>query len=181
MSAHPVARKYALALLELGAEREITETLRQQLDGLARLFRDSKELRGAMLNPSVSLQERHDTVRAIAAKVGLNEIARNFCLLLLDNDRFKLLPAIAEVLGRLVDERSGTVRAQVSSATELGPLEVNRIKKALASATGKQVIVRTEVDPELLGGVVARVGSRVFDGSVRTHLRGLRDSILREV
>jgi F-type H+-transporting ATPase subunit delta len=181
MSGHPVAKRYAHALLELGAERGNTETLREQLDALAELFGESKVFRTSMLNPSVDLEERRNTVRAVADKLDLDEIVKNFCLLLLDNDRFRVLPHIAEVFGKQVDDRSGNVRATVTSATELSDEQVKRIKEALSDVTGKNVVVEKAVDASLLGGVVARVGSRVYDGSVRTQLESLRESILREV
>jgi F-type H+-transporting ATPase subunit delta len=181
MAGHPVAKRYAHALLELGAERGNTETLREQLDALAELYADSKVFRTSMLNPSVQLEERRGTVRAVAEKLGLDEIVKNFCLLLLDNDRFRVLPHIAETFGKLVDDRSGNVRAKITSATELDDEQLDRIKKALSEVTGKNVVVDKDVDASLIGGVVARVGSRVYDGSVRTQLESLRESILREV
>lgn len=181
MSGHPVAKRYAHALMELGSERDNAEALREQLDALADLFDESKVFRTSMLNPSVQLEERRGTIRAIAEELDLDEIVKNFCLLLLDNDRFRVLPHIAETFGRLVDDRSGNVRATVTSASELDEDQVNRIKKALSDVTGKNVIVERKVDEALLGGVVARVGSRVYDGSVRTQIESLRESILREV
>ncbi|MGM0558572.1 MAG: ATP synthase F1 subunit delta [Myxococcota bacterium] len=181
MSGHPVAKRYAHALLELGTERSNTDALREQLDGLAELYADSKVFRTSMLNPSVQLEERRNTVRAIAEKLELDDIVKNFCLLLLDNDRFGVLPHIAEVFGKMVDDRSGNIRATITSASELDDEQVDQIKKALSAVTGKNVFVEKAVDESLLGGVVARVGGRVYDGSVRSQLESLRESILREV
>lgn len=181
MSGHPVAKRYAHALLELGAEQGNTEALREQLDALAEIFGQSKVFRTAMLNPSVELEERRNTVRAVAEKLELNDTVKNFCLLLLDNDRFRILPHIVETFGKLVDDRSGNIRATLTSATELDDEQVKRIKKALSEVTGKNVVIEKDIDESLLGGVVARVGSRVYDGSVRTQLESLRESILREV
>ena len=181
MAGHPVARRYAKAMLDIGTEHGTAEELREQLDALAKLYQDSKPFRNALLNPSVKLEERRRVIKTMGQKIGLNAMLINFAQLLLDNDRFRVLPAIAEQYSAMVDARSGRVRARVTSAEPLDPVQQTRLKAALGKLTGKDVLLETEVDQAILGGVVTRIGTTIYDGSIRTQLETLRTSILDEV
>lgn len=181
MSTAPVARRYATALLQIGVERENFDELREQLSALAGLFAASREFKNTMLNPSIKLDERKDIMRAIADKLGLDPMVRNFMLLLLDNERVRYLGDIAEEYQRLADERAGRVRARVTSAATLDMTQRLAIKKQLQALTGADEIeLEVGVDPELIGGVVARVGGLVLDGSIRHQLETMRASLLTE-
>jgi F-type H+-transporting ATPase subunit delta len=97
---------------------------------------------------------------------------------LLDRRRIVLLPAIARAYRDLTDAHVGRVRAEVTSAQELTPATLDRVRRSLEQRTGKKVIIKSAVDPDLIGGVVARVGDLVLDGSVRTQLEDLRTRLL---
>lgn len=181
MATTPVARRYARALLELGIEHKNLDKLNEQLGALGRVYTANADLSSVLLNPSIKLEERRAVVRAIAAKYSLEPMLLNFALLLMDKDRFRQIPAISEEFSRLVDEKKGNVRADVTSATQLSPLQQNALKKALADMTGKNVLLETQVDPKLIGGAVTRVGGVIYDGSVRTQLQKMREAILKEV
>lgn len=181
MATTPVARRYARALLELGIEYKNLDKLNEQLSALGRAYSANADLSSVLLNPSIKLEERRSIVRAIAAKYTLEPLLINFALLLMDKDRFRQIPAIAEEFARLVDEQKGNIRADVTSASQLSPIQQNELKKALAAMTGKNVLLETAVDPSLIGGAVTRVGDVVYDGSVRTQLQKMREAILKEV
>ena len=181
MAGEPVARRYAQALLDIGVEQDNYTELREQLDELAQLFADSKPFRTALLNPSIRLEERRSIIRAIAKKRDWDQMVANFALLLLDNDRFRLVGTIAREFGKVVDAKSGNVRARVLSAVKLDDSQRSRLQKALGDITGKNVLLDTKIDKGLLGGVVARIGGTVYDGSVRSQIDRLRESILAEV
>lgn len=181
MATTPVARRYANALVEIGVEKNMLERLGEQLAALNALFEGSDELKHVLLNPSITLEERRAIVRAIGQKSGWEALLVNFALLLLDKDRFRVLPDIAADFQRQLDERMGNVRAHVTSATPLSPGQQASIKAAITGITGKNVLLDSDVDAELIGGVVTRVGSTVYDGSVRTQLQQMRDAILKEV
>jgi F-type H+-transporting ATPase subunit delta len=181
MAGEPVARRYAQALLEIGVEQKNYEKLREQLDELAAIYKESKPFRTALLNPSIGLDERRKVIRAIADKRGFDRMVINFALLLLDNDRFRIVPTIAREFGRVVDQKAGNVRAQITSAVELDATQKKNIETTLGQMTGKNVLLETKVDEALLGGAVTRIGSMVYDGSVRSQIERLRESILAEV
>ena len=181
MKRAPVARRYAKALLEIGVERGIEERLRTQLTALAKAYAESREFRNTMLNPSIKLEERKEVMRRVAERYAFDPITRNFSLLLLDNERFRYIGEITQEFVRQADARAGRVRASVTSATELSMVQKTELKSQLARLTGaRQIELETSVDASLIGGVVARVGGVVLDGSVRAQLDALRDAILEE-
>ncbi len=181
MATTPVARRYARALLELGIEHKNLDVLNEQLGALGRVYKSNVDLSSVLLNPSIKLEERRAIIRAIAAKYSFEKLLLNFALLLMDKDRFRQIPAIAEEVSRLVDVQKGNIRADVTSASALSMIQQSELKKALMAMTGKNVLLETQVDPDLIGGAVTRVGGVVYDGSVRTQLQKMREAILKEV
>ncbi len=182
MSRAPVARRYAKALLEIGAERGTVDTMRDQLDGLAKAFNASKEFRNTMLNPSIKLSERKEVMRQITSRYGFDQMLTNFLQLLLDKDRVRYVSDISEVFGQFADARAGRVRAHVTSAVGLDLIQQTKLKEQIQGITGAKTIeLETQVDPALIGGVVTRVGGMVLDGSVRHQLEAMRAAILQEV
>jgi len=176
-----LAKRYARALLEIGIENSNYALIQKQVRELADLYEDSAPLRSIVANPGVTMDERRKVVDQIAQRASFHPMMRNFTMLLLDNDRFNVIGGIADELDDLVDVHAGNVRAHVTTATALKDSQVAVIKGAIAKMTGKNVLLETAVDPDLVGGVVTRVGSTVYDGSVRTQLDTIRDSILEEV
>lgn len=177
----PVDKRYAKAIVDLGVEKGNLATLQAQLRELADAYEGSSELRAIMLNPSVRLEERRSIVRSIAQRSGWDPMVRNFTLLLLDNDRFAHITGIADTVDQMVDRRLGNVRAKVTTAWPIKDSQLAVLQGALARLTGKNVLLESDVDDALLGGVVTRVGSTVYDGSVRTQLQSIREAILEEV
>lgn len=181
MAQVPVATRYAQAFFELAAEKGEVESLGKALAGTSELFAQSAELRSVLSNPAVQLEERRKVVAVIAEKAKWPRLFRNFVMLLLDKDRLRYIGEIAQAYEEKVDEHEGRVRARVTSAVALNSRQTDAIKAQLGTITGKEVLLSTEVDEELIGGVIARVGSKIYDGSVRTHLQRMREAILKEV
>ena len=178
---HPASKRYAKAFLDIGIETSNHRALQGQLRDLATAFQKSADFRTVVSNPSIRIDERRATIRAIGQGAGWNPMMVNLALLLVDKDRMKYVGDIADELDRLVDLHDGNVRATVTTATKLEQTQIESIKAALIAMTGKQVILSTEVDPLLIGGVMTRIGDKVLDGSVRTQLNTLRQTILEEV
>ena len=169
-----IARRYAKALFSLADEQGQVEQWSSGLEALGRALASSPELRETLSSPVFEKDQRRGVVGALAASLGFPDTVRNFLLLLADRDRLGYLAAIVTNFRDLADARLGRVRAKVTSAVPLGPEETKRIAEKLAQAEKAQVIVETAVDAALLGGVVAQVGSMVYDGSVRSQLEELR-------
>lgn len=173
-----VARRYAKALFEIGVSESAFSRFEAEVGGLAALYAESRDLREAMENPVVKSAEKQAVLRALLPRVAPSPSVQRFALLLLERGRIALLPSIARAYRRLSDQRAGQVRATVTSATPIGAGDLDRVRAALERRTGRRVIVETAVDPELIGGVVARVGDLVLDGSVRAQLEDLRQRLL---
>jgi len=173
-----VARRYARALFGIGVDAGTFEALGDELTELAALWNGSDELRQALENPVFKPEQKRAVMQSILPKVAPTAEVQRFVLLLLDRRRITLLPAIARAYRDMTDVHVGRVRAEVTSAEELSPQTLDRVRRSLEQRTGKKVIVEVAVDAALIGGVVAQVGDLVLDGSVRTQLADLRQKLV---
>jgi F-type H+-transporting ATPase subunit delta len=173
-----VARRYARALFGIGVDAGTFEAMGRELDGFAELLSSSEELGQALRNPVFGPAEKRAVLERVLPHVAPTREVRRFVLLLLERRRLVLMPAIARAYRELADAHLGRVRARITSAEPLSAETIARVRRALELRTGKHVMIETAVDPELIGGVVARVGDLVLDGSVRTQLADLRTKLL---
>lgn len=173
------ARRYAEALLEaVGHEsQEVQDATKGELQGLADAVTEISDLRSALENPSYSSEERLAVLTAVAERLELSPRVRNFARLVVERGRADEFGEMAETFGQLLDARSGRLRALVTSAQPLGEDEAQRIRQALERRTGKTIDVELAVDPSLIGGVRAEVGTIVFDGTIRAELLKLRENL----
>ncbi|MBM3738847.1 MAG: ATP synthase F1 subunit delta [Acidobacteria bacterium] len=145
-----------------------------QLHQFNALVKESPELKNVLLSPAVSAGRKRSVAGKLAEQLGLHRLMKNFLYVAIDHRRVAQLELIALAFETVIDERLGRVRAQVSSAVELDAVKRAEIEAELARRTGKQVRCEFSVDPSLLGGVSARIGSTIYDGSVRGQLAALR-------
>jgi F-type H+-transporting ATPase subunit delta len=171
-----IARRYAKALFSLAVEQGRVD---QWSTDLARLKEaiSNPELKDVLENPIYVKDQRRAIAQKLAAALHLEQTLTNFLLLLSDRDRFVHLPAVIDTYGALADEKLGRIRARVVSAVPLDLASAQAISSKFAAATKAEVILDRAIDPEILGGVVAQVGSLVYDGSVRTQLEDLRRNL----
>ncbi len=172
-----IARRYAKALFSLASERGRIEQWSKGLDTLEVAVATSPELRDVLANPVYTKEQRRAIAAKLAAALSLDEEPANLLYLLAERNRLGYLDAIVDTFRALADEKLGRVRAKVISAVPLDNVAVNGIATKLAEATRAEVLLDRAVDPSLLGGVIAQVGSMVYDGSVRTQLEDLRRSL----
>ncbi len=181
MASNAAAQRYADALFEIGVEHDKLELLGEHVAGLVEAFEQSEAFRNLLLHPSIDVDQRRRTLRRLADDWELDQLVVNFLLVLLDNERVRALPTILQVYRRRLDEKAGNLRASVTAAVELDGGQKEALEEVLAEKFGKEIILTTETDEELIGGAVTRVGGRVFDGSVRKQLEQLKENILEEV
>jgi F-type H+-transporting ATPase subunit delta len=175
MTEGSLSRRYARALLELGQESGHADLFGTQLEAfVALLLANDGQLQQAMSNPGFTPDERRAVLDAALPRIELAPMMVNFLRLVLEKDRFAALPDIAREYRGIADALANRVRATVTTATPASPALQGEIARALSIATGKTVVVNATVDPQLLGGMVARVGGRVFDASLRTRLESLQ-------
>jgi F-type H+-transporting ATPase subunit delta len=169
-----LARRYAKALLEIGREESQVDRFGDDLLRFSRLIEGTPELGNVMSNPVFTQSERRAVLDRCIPGLTLHPHTVNFLRLLLDKDRFAALPAVVREYRALSDAEAGRVRATVTTASELSPAMREAVNRALTQTTGKKVLLESRVDPSLLGGLVAQVGGRVYDASLRTRLERLQ-------
>jgi len=174
-----VARRYAKALLIIGKEDGQAETYRDELDGFAKFMAKEKELEQAITNPLYAASGRKKVLETIVDKVGISKIVASFLFLLFDKGRFDFLSDINEFYQKLADELKGVLQASLVSASELSSETVEKIRTTLSKRTGKDIILQVEQDPGLIGGIVSRIGDLVLDGSIKSQLLNMRESLKR--
>jgi F-type H+-transporting ATPase subunit delta len=174
-----VARRYAKALLIIGKEDGQAETYREELDGFAKLMAKEKELEQAITNPLYGASGRKKVLETVIGKTGISKIVASFLLLLFDKGRFDFLSDINDFYQKLADELKGVLRASLVSASELSSEIVEKIRTTLSKKTGKDIILQVEQDPSLIGGIVSRIGDLVLDGSIKSQLLNMRESLKR--
>jgi F-type H+-transporting ATPase subunit delta len=172
MSNVPVARRYARALLD-AAGPDADKGL-EQLESITSYFDGHPEFFTTISSPALTKSQRLSLIESIISNApGILPIVANLMRLLNDRNRFDALPFIARQFRDMVDSRMGRVRGSVTSAAKLGDTQVAALKKQLEQLTQRSVVLETRVDPALLGGVVAQVGSHMYDGSLRSQLAEL--------
>jgi len=174
------AERYARALFSLASDQGRVADVGEELATLVEAMRQVPALRDVLVRPLHPAKERRAALRAVGERIGLSPLMLNFCSFLIDQRRTRDIEAIHERYVRLAEEAAGRVRGEVISAAPLDGGQLERLRTALARQTGRSVDLEVRVDPALLGGVVARVGDLVFDGSLRTQLAQLRASLTGE-
>jgi F-type H+-transporting ATPase subunit delta len=175
-----IAKKYAKALLEVGLRDENYETLELDLNKMADLLKESKELRVALLNRAFPKPTRKAIARKIGARLGLATTTIKFIELLIQKKRMDLFFEITSVYGALGDEVAGRTRATLVTPMELPSGLVQEIKGRIEYLTGKAVILSVEKDPSLIGGVLTKIGNVVYDGSLKGQIAKLRDDLYKD-
>jgi F-type H+-transporting ATPase subunit delta len=172
-----LSRRYAKAIFDIGSQQGDLTKLGQDLRSLAKAMHDSKELATVLSNPAIRRGDRRKVIDGLLQSIGVQTASRNLVYILLDGERLSSVPGISRALDEMIEAKAGRVTAEVISAKALDPSQLSQINTALEKLSGKKVSVTTRQDPELLGGVVAKVGDVVYDGSLRTQLRTLRDEL----
>ena len=174
-----LARRYARAVVELGTQGGNLDKLGADLRSLARAMHDSAELVTVLTNPAIRRADRRRVIDGLLHAVGSEPHTKNLVYLLLDGERMSSLESISREVDAMIEARAGRMLAEVTSARPLDAAQLSQITAALEQVSGKKVAVTKREDPNLLGGVVAKLGDTVYDGSLRTQLRTLRDELTK--
>ncbi len=171
-----LARRYAKALFSLGKEDGKNEQYSEVLSAIAELYKD-ETVENALVNPLYPVEARLKVMAKIGELAKADAIMARFLALLVEKKRADILPDIAAEMRIMVDQEQNISHGSVVSAIELDDALKGKIQQALEKITGNKVILETSVDPSIIGGVIAKVGDLVLDGSIKTQLNGLKESI----
>jgi F-type H+-transporting ATPase subunit delta len=179
--AQAAATRYARALADAALDPKNRADARQVLNELGafhRITQESADLKNILLSPAVQASKKRAVVARFADTLPLSRLVRNFLYVIIDHHRVGMLGEIHEAYESVLDERLGVVRADVKSAAPLDPQQQQVIARELSQVAGKQVRCTFDTDANLVGGVVARIGSTIYDGSVRAQLDSMRERLV---
>ena len=176
-----VNSRYARALVDAVYDMKLGGRLVvQQLSALVDLVRESPDLRRVWENPAIPAVQKRRLLDAIVAREGTVKAVRNFVAVLIDHRRIAALPEIAMQVELEMDRRLGLAEAKVTSARELSPEERRGLESRMEQLTGKKVRAHYATDAKLLGGAVVRMGSTIYDGSIRGQLLKMKEQLSAE-
>ncbi|MEJ2587240.1 MAG: ATP synthase F1 subunit delta [Deltaproteobacteria bacterium] len=174
-----VSRRYAKALLSLGQEDGNYTEYGENLKEFGAFCADNKEFIQVVSNQLFSVEERKKILDVVLGKSKFPDLLKNFLRLLLDKNRIGAIEEISDYYSKLTDDISNITRAEVTTARTLAGDAQERLKKALADFTSKDVKMVVREDEALIGGLVVKIGDMVLDGSVKAQIEGLKESLKR--
>ena len=172
-----LAKRYAKALVGIGTEQNALEKYCQDLASLVQMIETSKDFRELLINPVFTKEDKKRISGDILGRLGTDPMVTNFVYMLIDRKRIDQLAGIDTAFRAAVDAINGITRGEVVSAEPLSDDALRRVTDALSEMSGKRVLLTTGVDASLIGGLVAKVGDMVFDGTIRTQLNQLKESL----
>jgi F-type H+-transporting ATPase subunit delta len=181
MSNQASAGRYAKALLDVAIKEADPVNAEQELASFAELYSGNEELRKAFANPAVPVKAKRGVIEQLSNRLKPSKPVMKLLLLLADRDRLELLPNLLTAYRERLMDYQQVVRAEVVSAMPLPEAQAKQLQDKLARLTGRTVTMTTRVDPSIIGGVVARVGSTVYDGSVATQLQRMKDRLVESM
>jgi F-type H+-transporting ATPase subunit delta len=181
VSVRASAARYARALLDVAiAEKGDPERVEQELASIVDVVQRHPELQRVLMNPAIPVSGKRGVMKELTARVTLAAPLAKLLLLLADRDRLVLLPDLLAVYRERLMDYLQVVRAEVTTAVPLPQDRAARLQQRLAEVTGRRVSMTAKVDPSLIGGVVTRIGSTVYDGSVATHLETMKQKLVEQ-
>jgi F-type H+-transporting ATPase subunit delta len=179
VTSRTAAARYARALFDVALkERADLAGVERELAGFASLIDQQKDLSKVVLNPAVPASHKRSVVAALTTRIRPQSVVTKLLALLAERDRLGLLPELIASYRERVLDYQRVIRAEVVTAAPLAPERARQIEQTLAQATGRTVTLSQRVDPSIIGGIVARVGSTVYDGSVVRQLAKIKDRLI---
>ena len=177
MSLQTVARRYASALADVVIDRKEEREVQQEVDQWASMIESSPQLKEVFANPTIAYDEKSKVLEELIRRTRVRPTTASFLRVLLRNQRLSQLREVAERFALVLDERGGVVSASVTTAKPIPEDLKTQLRETLMAATGRSVRVTFNTDESIIGGVVARIGSTIFDGSVQNRLERLSDEL----
>jgi F-type H+-transporting ATPase subunit delta len=180
MTGTTIANRYARALADVIVERNETNEVAKELNDFERMMFGHPHLRDVFASPVIATERKRAVLNELLARAALRQTTANFLRLLLDNARLHNLDQMLNALSRELDARMNIVSAEVTTAREIGQQEKAALENQLKTATGKEVRLQFRTDPAIIGGVVTRIGSLVYDGSIKNQLAQMKRELMSD-
>ncbi|MFC1867460.1 ATP synthase F1 subunit delta [Thermodesulfobacteriota bacterium] len=179
MSDSRLSKRYARALFGLGQEDGSFKQYGQELKEFTSFFKEKADFGQAVSNSVFTVEDRQKVLKAALDQSGFSDLVKNFLNLLLDKNRIGAIEVITEHYARLTDEASNIAHAEITTAKPLKKETLDKVVKSLEGLTSKEIKSDLREDPDLIGGIIVKIGDLVLDGSVRAQLEGLKESFKR--
>jgi F-type H+-transporting ATPase subunit delta len=174
-----IAKRYARALVELAYEKDLVDRTRADLAAFTGVVDGQAMLQKLLSSPAFTPEAKKAVIAELSSRLGLQQTSARFLASLADTGRIRYVREMREAFEELLAERQNRAVARVTTAAPLVPGEVAEIKKKLEAVTGKQVEVDAQVDPAVIGGARAAIGSVVYDGTIRNQLGKMRERLVK--
>jgi F-type H+-transporting ATPase subunit delta len=175
-----LAERYAGALVDVALENRQADQVKEELASFVALLRESAELRAFLASPAIPRASKHAAIEQLVARMGLSRTLRNYLFVVVDHRHAGMLEEIQQAFSRILDARQGIAQAAVTTAAELTAQERAELNEVLTKLTRERVLAVFSTDSALIGGAVVRIGSTIYDGSVRTQLERIRARMISE-
>ena len=175
-----LAERYAGALVEVAIEKNQAAQVKQELAAFAALVVESPELKAFLSNPAIARASKHAAIEDLVKRIGASQTLRNYLFVIVDQRRAGMLIEIEQAFSAMLDARQGITQATITSAAELTPEERAELDIALQKLTGRKVQSKFSTNPELIAGAVVKIGSTIYDGSVRAQLERMHARMIAE-
>jgi F-type H+-transporting ATPase subunit delta len=172
-----VARRYAAALADVAIERREEREVQNELEQWSSMIEANPQLKQVLANPTVAYDQKRTVLEELISRTRVRETTASFLRVLLKNQRLSQLREVVARFGHVLDERGGVVAANVTTARPIPEELKNTLHETLAAATGRKVRLSFTTDETIIGGMVARIGSTIYDGSVQSHLERLSEGL----
>ena len=179
MSNAKLSKRYARALFNIGQQDESYIKYGQELDEFVKLYKQNMDFRHAVSSPVFPMDARKKILNAVLSRAGFSQMVRNFLNLLLDKNRISSIESISENYIKLTDEVSNIFHAEILTAMPLKKETLDRVVKTFEGLTSRSIRAKVIEDPDILGGIVVRIGDTFWDGSIKAQIEGLRESFRR--
>ena len=178
MSVQTVARRYATALADVVTARGEARQVQEELSAWEMMMQTTPMLMEVIRNPTIPYEQKRKVLTSLIERTRVRQTTANFLQVLLRNQRLTELGEVNRRFAQVLDERSGVVSAEVTTARDVPEREQEALRAKLTMMTGKQVRLSFTTNEELIGGIVTRIGSTIYDGSVRTQLQQVKEKMV---
>ncbi len=177
MSVTTIARRYADAVAEVAIAKNQVEQIESELQAFAHMVKSSRELHDVFASPIISNEQKSKVLAALVERTKPSQTTANLLRVMLNNYRLQHIEAVYEQFKRAMNERRGQVSAEITSAAPLTQADKDLLSRKLTEVTGKKVELTYKTDPEIIGGIITRIGSIAYDGSIRTQLQTVKQRL----
>lgn len=175
-----LARRYARALIAIAEESKATAEAGKELYGFSDLMASDRNLYEALISPMLNKDDKDKIIAEVCARLGMSELITNFLRYLNDKGRMEYIGRISRAYQEMEDEAGSRIRAEVTSAAALTEEQSQKVRETLSKLSGRDVIMKVEEEPGLIGGLVVRIGGLLLDGSIRNQLDLIRERMTQE-